>query len=58
MAKMDGNARGCTIVRIAYELHIPIIGAGTGETERDLAKNSWTILDDKQLCLPRYTLLE
>jgi fused signal recognition particle receptor len=37
MAKMDGNARGGTIVRIAYELRIPIIGAGTGETERDLA---------------------
>jgi fused signal recognition particle receptor len=36
MAKMDGNAKGGTVVRIAHELRIPIVGIGTGETEHDL----------------------
>jgi fused signal recognition particle receptor len=35
MAKIDGNAKGGTIVRIAHELRIPILGVGTGETEHD-----------------------
>ncbi|MDR0695535.1 MAG: signal recognition particle-docking protein FtsY [Holosporales bacterium] len=35
MSKMDGNAKGGVIVRIASEYRIPILGIGTGETERD-----------------------
>jgi fused signal recognition particle receptor len=35
ISKMDGNAKGGVIVRIASEYKIPILGIGTGESERD-----------------------
>ena len=37
ITKMDGGAKGGTIVRIADELKLHIVGIGTGETEKDLA---------------------
>ena len=36
LAKMDGGAKGGTIVNIANKLQIPILGVGTGETKEDL----------------------
>jgi fused signal recognition particle receptor len=40
VAKMDGNAKGGVVVRIADELRIPILGVGTGETEDSFEKFS------------------
>jgi fused signal recognition particle receptor len=34
--KMDGGSKGGAIVRVAYELKLPILGVGIGESERDL----------------------
>ncbi|MDR0744599.1 MAG: signal recognition particle-docking protein FtsY [Holosporales bacterium] len=47
IAKMDGGAKGGTIIRVANEFKIPILGVGTGETEFDLEKFSISkFLDD------------
>ncbi|MDR3031305.1 MAG: signal recognition particle-docking protein FtsY [Holosporales bacterium] len=40
ISKMDGGAKGGTIVRISDEFKIPILGVGTGESEFDLEKFS------------------
>ena len=40
ITKMDGNAKGGTIVRIAEEFHLPILGVGIGESEFDFDKFS------------------
>jgi fused signal recognition particle receptor len=40
LSKMDGNAKGGMIVRIADELKIPILGVGIGESMSDFAKFS------------------
>ncbi|MDR0942638.1 MAG: signal recognition particle-docking protein FtsY [Holosporales bacterium] len=40
ISKMDGGAKGGTIVRIADEFKLPILGIGTGETERSFEKFS------------------
>ncbi|MDR1475780.1 MAG: signal recognition particle-docking protein FtsY [Holosporales bacterium] len=40
ISKMDGNAKGGTIVRIVDELKIPILGVGIGESITDFEKFS------------------
>ncbi|MDR0640303.1 MAG: signal recognition particle-docking protein FtsY [Holosporales bacterium] len=35
LTKMDGHAKGGTIIRIAHELHVNILGVGTGESVQD-----------------------
>ncbi len=35
LAKIDGGAKGGTIVNIANKLHIPILGVGNGENKED-----------------------
>lgn len=34
--KLDGNAKGGTLVRVADEFKLPILGVGIGESEKDL----------------------
>jgi fused signal recognition particle receptor len=40
VSKMDGHAKGGTIVRISNEYKIPILGVGIGESEHDFEKFS------------------
>jgi fused signal recognition particle receptor len=40
ITKMDGASKGGTIVRIAEEFKLPILGVGIGESEKDLEKFS------------------
>jgi len=40
LAKIDGTARGGTIINILHELKIPVKFAGTGETETDMVEFS------------------
>jgi fused signal recognition particle receptor len=40
LTKLDGGAKGGTIVSIANEFKLPIIGVGVGESELDFGKFS------------------
>jgi len=40
LAKLDGTAKGGTIISIAAQLRLPVFFTGNGETERDLAEFS------------------
>jgi fused signal recognition particle receptor len=37
LAKVDGTAKGGTVINIIHEMRIPVKFVGTGETEKDLA---------------------
>ena len=40
MSKLDGNAKGGALVRVANEFQLPIYGVGIGETEKDFERFS------------------